>query len=97
VLWITRGGKEDEDQEGSRGAGRSFEKVGLSIHLSCASLIRLRFKYQEEEGKYIKLNYRVAWPFELRLFNTVDDFTAADGRPLDRLYELWAIVVHIGG
>jgi ubiquitin carboxyl-terminal hydrolase 9/13 len=57
----------------------------LALHLK-------RFKYQEELGKYVKLNYRVAFPFELRLFNTVDD--AVD---MDRRYELYAIVVHIGG
>lgn len=56
----------------------------LALHLK-------RFKYQEDLNKYVKLNYRVAFPFQLRLFNTVDD--AAD---MDRLYELWAIVVHIG-
>ena len=37
----------------------------LALHLK-------RFKYQEDLGKYIKLTYRVAFPFELRLFNTVD-------------------------
>ncbi|KAI0696858.1 hypothetical protein C8T65DRAFT_663016 [Cerioporus squamosus] len=56
----------------------------LALHLK-------RFKYQEDVGKYIKLAYRVAFPLELRLFNTVDD--AEDP---DRLYELFAIVVHIG-
>jgi ubiquitin C-terminal hydrolase len=56
----------------------------LALHLK-------RFKYQEDVQKYIKLAYRVAFPFELRLFNTVDD--APDP---DRLYELFAIVVHIG-
>ncbi|KAL6303936.1 hypothetical protein BKA93DRAFT_701322, partial [Sparassis latifolia] len=56
----------------------------LALHLK-------RFKYQEDLGKYIKLTYRVAFPMELRLFNTVDD---ADDP--DRLYELFAIVVHIG-
>ncbi|KAI0776344.1 hypothetical protein BD413DRAFT_265849 [Trametes elegans] len=56
----------------------------LALHLK-------RFKYQEDVGKYIKLTYRVAFPLELRLFNTVDD--AEDP---DRLYELFAIVVHIG-
>ena len=50
-----------------------------------------RFKYQEDLQKYIKLAYRVAFPFELRLFNTVDDTDDAD-----RLFELYAIVVHIG-
>ncbi|KAI0319945.1 hypothetical protein OF83DRAFT_1081920 [Amylostereum chailletii] len=56
----------------------------LALHLK-------RFKYQEDVQKYIKLAYRVAFPLELRLFNTVDD--APDP---DRLYELFAIVVHIG-
>ncbi|RXW17034.1 hypothetical protein EST38_g8821 [Candolleomyces aberdarensis] len=56
----------------------------LALHLK-------RFKYQEEVGRYIKLTYRVAFPMELRLFNTVDDMENAD-----RLYTLFAIVVHIG-
>ncbi|KAI0674021.1 hypothetical protein C8Q78DRAFT_1076965 [Trametes maxima] len=56
----------------------------LALHLK-------RFKYQEDVQKYIKLTYRVAFPLQLRLFNTVDD--AEDP---DRLYELFAIVVHIG-
>ncbi|KAH0837899.1 hypothetical protein J3R83DRAFT_6129 [Lanmaoa asiatica] len=56
----------------------------LALHLK-------RFKYQEDVGKYIKLTYRVVFPFELRLFNTVDDIPNPD-----RLYELFAIVVHIG-
>lgn len=56
----------------------------LALHLK-------RFKYQEDVQKYIKLAYRVAFPLELRLFNTVDD--APDP---DRLYELFSIVVHIG-
>lgn len=56
----------------------------LALHLK-------RFKIQEEDGKYIKLAYRVAFPLELRLFNTVDD-----AQDPDRLYRLFAIVVHIG-
>ncbi|KAJ6575494.1 hypothetical protein B0H19DRAFT_645861 [Mycena capillaripes] len=56
----------------------------LALHLK-------RFKYQEDVGKYIKLAYRVAFPFELRLFNTVDDMDNAD-----RLFNLFGIVVHIG-
>ncbi|KAI3621810.1 hypothetical protein WG66_015992 [Moniliophthora roreri] len=56
----------------------------LALHLK-------RFKYQEDLRKYIKLAYRVAFPFQLRLFNTVDDSEDAD-----RLYNLFAIVVHIG-
>ena len=56
----------------------------LALHLK-------RFKYQEDTGKYIKLAYRVVFPVELRLFNTVDDSDDPD-----RLYELFAVVVHIG-
>ena len=56
----------------------------LALHLK-------RFKYQEDLERYIKLTYRVAFPFELRLFNTVDD-----AENPDRLYELFAIVVHTG-
>ena len=56
----------------------------LALHLK-------RFKYQEDLRKYIKLTYRVAFPFELRLFNTADEVDDPD-----RLYELFAIVVHIG-
>ncbi|KAG8687823.1 hypothetical protein FRC08_011751, partial [Ceratobasidium sp. 394] len=56
----------------------------LALHLK-------RFKYQEDVQRYMKLSYRVAFPFELRLFNTVDD-----AQDPDRLYELFAIVVHVG-
>ena len=56
----------------------------LALHLK-------RFKYQEDLKKYIKLTYRVAFPLELRLFNTVDDVEDPD-----RLYELFGIVIHIG-
>ncbi|KAI8096828.1 uncharacterized protein BX664DRAFT_324975 [Halteromyces radiatus] len=56
----------------------------LALHLK-------RFKYQEQLQKYVKLTYRVVFPFELRLFNTCDDTEDAD-----RLYELWACVIHIG-
>lgn len=56
----------------------------LALHLK-------RFKYQEDLNKYIKLAYRVAFPLQLRLFNTVDDAEDAD-----RLYNLFAIVVHLG-
>ncbi|KAJ7204395.1 hypothetical protein GGX14DRAFT_319323, partial [Mycena pura] len=56
----------------------------LALHLK-------RFKYQEDLQKYIKLAYRVAFPFELRLFNTVDDIDDAD-----RLFNLFGIVVHLG-
>ncbi|PXF46442.1 Ubiquitin carboxyl-terminal hydrolase 4 [Gracilariopsis chorda] len=56
----------------------------LALHLK-------RFKYVEPLGKYKKLNYRVVFPLELRLCNTSDD--AEDP---DRLYTLFAVVVHVG-
>ncbi|GAA5898403.1 hypothetical protein JCM8208_006973 [Rhodotorula glutinis] len=56
----------------------------LALHLK-------RFKYEESLQRHVKLTYRVVFPFELRLFNTADDVSDPD-----RLYELWAIVVHIG-
>lgn len=57
----------------------------LALHLK-------RFKWQEDVQRFTKLSYRVVFPFELRLFNTMDE-----SPDLDRLYHLWAIVVHIGG
>jgi len=45
----------------------------------------------EQLGKYKKLSYRVVFPLELRLCNTSDD--AEDP---DRLYSLFAVVVHVG-
>ncbi|KAK0557041.1 hypothetical protein OC846_000687 [Tilletia horrida] len=56
----------------------------LALHLK-------RFKYEESAQKYIKLAYRVVFPMQLRLFNTSDVATNPD-----RLYTLFAIVVHIG-
>ncbi|OZJ05076.1 hypothetical protein BZG36_02084 [Bifiguratus adelaidae] len=57
----------------------------LALHLK-------RFKYQETLQRYVKLSYRVCFPLELRLFNTCDITEDPD-----RMYHLWAIVVHIGG
>lgn len=57
----------------------------LALHLK-------RFKYQEDLGRYIKLSYRVVFPFHLRLPNTSEQTDNPD-----RLYELFAFVVHIGG
>lgn len=56
----------------------------LALHLK-------RFKYVERLGQYKKLSYRVVFPLELRLCNTSDD--AEDP---DRLYSLFAVVVHVG-
>nr|POE49564.1 putative ubiquitin carboxyl-terminal hydrolase creb [Quercus suber] len=57
----------------------------LALHLK-------RFKYTEDLQRLQKLFHKVVYPFHLRLFNTADD--AEDP---DRLYELYAVVVHIGG
>lgn len=57
----------------------------LTLHLK-------RFKYTEDFGRLQKLFHKVVYPYHLRLFNTTDD--AEDP---DRIYELYAVVVHIGG
>ena len=57
----------------------------LALHLK-------RFKYSEDLGRHQKLFHRVVYPYYLRLFNTTDD-----AEDQDRLYELYAVVVHIGG
>jgi len=57
----------------------------LALHLK-------RFKYTEDYNRLQKLFHRVDYPFHLRLFNTTDDAENSD-----RLYELYAVVVHIGG
>lgn len=57
----------------------------LALHLK-------RFKYTEDLQRLQKLFHKVVYPYHLRLFNTTDE--AEDP---DRLYELYAIVVHIGG
>ncbi len=57
----------------------------LALHLK-------RFKYTEDYSRLQKLFHRVIYPYHLRMFNTTND--AEDP---DRLYELYAVVVHIGG
>lgn len=57
----------------------------LALHLK-------RFKYSEKLGRMVKLFYRVEYTKTIRIFNTTDDAEASD-----KLYELYAIVVHIGG
>ena len=57
----------------------------LALHLK-------RFKYTEDYSRLQKLFHRVVYPYHLRLFNTTDD-----AQDPDRLYELYAVVVHIGG
>lgn len=57
----------------------------LTLHLK-------RFKYTEDYSRLQKLFHRVVYPYHLRMFNTTDDTPDPD-----RLYELYAVVVHIGG
>lgn len=57
----------------------------MALHLK-------RFKYTEDFTRLQKLFHRVVYPYHLRMFNTTDE--AEDP---DRLYELYAVVVHIGG
>nr|UWK20415.1 ubiquitin thiolesterase [Trichoderma aurantioeffusum] len=57
----------------------------LTLHLK-------RFKYTEDYSRLQKLFHRVVYPYHLRMFNTTED--AEDP---DRMYELYAVVVHIGG
>lgn len=57
----------------------------LALHLK-------RFEYTDDFQRMYKLFHRVPYPDHLRLFNTTDDVEDPD-----RLYELYAVVVHIGG
>lgn len=57
----------------------------LTLHLK-------RFKYTDDYSRLQKLFHRVVYPYHLRMFNTTEE--AEDP---DRLYELYAVVVHIGG
>jgi len=56
----------------------------LALHLK-------RFKYTEDYGRLQKLFHRVVYPFHLRLLNTTDDVEDPD-----LLYELYAVIVHLG-
>lgn len=50
-----------------------------------------RFKFVENIGRMKKLSYRVVFPMELKLCNTVDDNDVADQE-----YMLCSVVVHLG-
>eukprot|EP01018_Ginkgo_biloba_P012773 Gb_25243 [translate_table: standard] len=56
----------------------------LVIHLK-------RFKYIEQLGGHKKLSYRVVYPMELKLCNTIDNAPGSDAE-----YSLFAVVVHVG-
>lgn len=64
-------------------------KIQVLPNILCLHL--KRFKYQEALQKYVKLSYRVLFPMELRLFNTVEEMEDPD-----RIYDLNAFVVHVG-
>ncbi|KAK9462466.1 uncharacterized protein V1516DRAFT_670345 [Lipomyces oligophaga] len=57
----------------------------LALHLK-------RFKFTEDMQRNVKLFHTVVYPYHLRLFNTTDDVEDPD-----RLYELYSVIVHIGG
>ncbi|KKF94533.1 putative ubiquitin carboxyl-terminal hydrolase creB [Ceratocystis platani] len=57
----------------------------MALHLK-------RFKYTEDFTRLQKLHHRVVYPSHLRFFNTTPQT-----RDPDRVYELYAVVVHIGG
>jgi ubiquitin carboxyl-terminal hydrolase 9/13 len=56
----------------------------LALHLK-------RFTYTEDLQRLQKLHHRVAYPYYLRLSNLTDE-----SEDQDKLYELYAVVVHIG-
>lgn len=71
-------------QEAQKGMKvKELPKV-LALHLK-------RFKYVENLGRHRKLSYRVVFPFELKLCNTVEDAVG-----VDTPYSLFAVVVHVG-
>ncbi|KAK9472852.1 uncharacterized protein V1510DRAFT_120349 [Dipodascopsis tothii] len=61
----------------------------LALHLK-------RFKFTEDMQRNMKLFHRVVFPYHLRLFNNTVDDDRVLGNP-DTLYELYAVVVHVGG
>ncbi|KAK7207784.1 putative ubiquitin carboxyl-terminal hydrolase [Myxozyma melibiosi] len=61
----------------------------LALHLK-------RFKFTEDMQRNVKLLHRVVFPFHVRLFNnTTDEMVGA--QDADTLYELYAVIVHVGG
>lgn len=56
----------------------------LALHLK-------RFKFVGSLNKFVKLTYRVVFPFELRLLNTTEDCSNGD-----QVYDLVSFVVHCG-
>lgn len=71
-------------QEAEKRMKIKFLPKVLVLHLK-------RFKWTDDLTRLQKLFYTVNYPYHLRMFNTTDD--AEDP---DRLYELYAVVVHMG-
>lgn len=65
---------------------RKLPKV-LTLHLK-------RFRYTDDMSRLLKVGARVTYPYTLRLFNTLPE---GETEGSDRLYELYAVVVHVGG
>lgn len=59
----------------------------LALHLK-------RFKYQEDQSRYIKLSYRVAFPFLLEPGSLSSTCQGAENS--DKMYRLFAVIIHIG-
>ena len=59
----------------------------LTLHLK-------RFRYTDDMSRLLKVGARVTYPYTLRLFNTLPE---GETEGSDRLYELYAVVVHVGG
>lgn len=66
---------------------RKLPKV-LTLHLK-------RFTYTDDMSRLLKVGARVVYPYTLRLFNTLPEAEGGGGK--DKLYELYAVVVHVGG
>lgn len=74
------------NQEAERSMKIQYSPPILVLHLK-------RFQSTENLGKFLKLNYRVPFPMELKLPNLSED---SEIDQVDQMYRLVAIVVHIG-
>ncbi|KAK9447941.1 uncharacterized protein V1518DRAFT_419269 [Limtongia smithiae] len=74
-------------QEAQRGVRIKRVPRIFALHLK-------RFKFREDLQRNVKLFHRVEFPYHLRLFTgtTTDDFSEPDS-----IFELYGVVVHVGG
>src|SRR5579862_5237337 len=79
-------------RKGNLSKGHAYSRMKIQKSPKILALHLKRFKFTEDMQRNLKLFHRVVYPPTLRLFNTTDD---ADDP--DRMYELYAVVVHIGG